>query len=89
MSRACYCASGLMIMFGLALTVAGVIILYHFSIEQPNSEQKDLWLVLVLLLAAGVALVVLGNMCCGCASVCSTNNSIGCVSDDEERILRK
>lgn len=81
-SRACYCASGLAIIFGIILAASGVAILVAIAMEQPDS---NLWLILVLLIGAGLGVVLIGLVCCGCSMMCySPNNTVGTVNDEEE-----
>jgi hypothetical protein len=81
-SRACYCASGLAIVFGIILAASGVAILVAIALEQPDS---NLWLILVLVIGAGLGVVLVGLVCCGCSMMCySTNNSVGTVNDEEQ-----
>ena len=81
-SRACMCSSGLAIIFGIVLSASGVGILLAIAQEQ---QDPNLWLVLVILIGAGLAVVFMGLICCGCSLMCfSTNNSVGSIDDEEE-----
>ena len=81
-SRACFCSSGLAIIFGIILSASGVGILVAIAYDQP---ERDLWLVLVLMIACGLTIIFIGMFCCGCSVLCfSSQNSVGVLEDEEE-----
>ena len=81
-SRACFCSSGLAIILGIILSASGVGILVAIAFDQPD---RDLWLVLVLMIGCGLAIIFLGMFCCGCSVLCfSSDNTVGVLEDEEE-----
>ena len=81
-SRACFCSSGLAIIFGIVLSASGVGILVAIAFDQP---ERDLWLILVMMIGSGLVIIFLGMFCCGCSVLCfTTDNSVGILEDEEE-----
>ena len=81
-SKACFCSSGLAIIFGIVLSATGVGVLVTIALDQKD---KDLWLVLVMVIASGLAVIFCGLFCCGCSVLCfSSTNSVGVLEDEEE-----
>ena len=86
-SRACFCSSGLAIVLGIILAAAGVGILVAISFDQPD---RDLWLVLVMMIGGGLAVIFMGLFCCGCSVMCfSSDNSVGVMNLEDEEELTK